>query len=226
MDRRKFIKMSTQTALGVGFAMKTASVLSPKPGEAAMGKTILALAGSPRKQGNTDTLLTEMLHAAEQEGASTEKIYVIDQNIVPCTMCEECHTEARKPCILEDDFQQIVEKIVAADIIVLASPVHWWAISSPLKLVLDRSYSLVDKQWKNSLIAGKSGVIISCCASPDTQKFTDAVVNSITHYFNFMGIQLEDTVTASAGFQPGIVAENAEAMSKAAEVGKKLALLV
>ncbi len=225
MERREFIKQSAQTAIGVGLAMKAGSALLAQEGEAAMSKNILAFAGSPRKEGNTDTLLTEIMHAAQQAGATTEKIYLIDQHIQPCTVCETCHAEDRPPCILEDDFQALAEKMIAADVIVMASPTHWWAISSPLKLLMDRSYSLVDKQWKNSLIAGKSGVIVSCCASKDTQKFTDAIVNGVSHYFNYMGIQLEDTVTASAGFQKGIVAENAEAMSKAAEIGKKLALL-
>ena len=166
-----------------------------------------------------------MLNAAQQAGATTEKIYLIDQKIQPCTLCESCHAENRPPCVLNDDFQAIVEKMIAADAIVFATPTHWWTETSMIKLLLDRSYSLVDKTWKNSLIAGKTGVIISCCASKDTQKFTEPAINSITHFFNYMGIQLEDTVTASAGFQKGIVAENVEAMAKAAEIGAKLALL-
>ena len=225
MDRREFIKKSTQTAIGVGPAMKAGSALLAKEGEAAMSKKILAFAGSPRKQGNTDTLVTEMLNAAQQAGATTEKIYLIDQHIQPCTICETCHADDRPPCILEDDCQNILEKMIAADVIVMASPSHWRAITSSLKLLMDRSYSLVDKQWKNSRVAGKSGVIVSCCASPETQKFTDPIINGVSHYFNYMGIQLEDTVIASAGFQKGIVAENAEAMAKAAEIGKKLAML-
>jgi hypothetical protein len=57
-------------------------------------------------------------------------------------------------------------------------------------------------------------VIVSCCASPETQKFTDPIINGISHYFSYMAIQLKDTVTASTGFQKGIVAENTESHVK------------
>ena len=228
MDRREFSKKVITTTIGAGLVMSTPIRLYAQSTEK---KKILGLAGSPRKNGNSDTLLTALLASAKKDGAETEKIYLIDSKIKPCLVCEKCHEGGRKPCALVDDFNKIADKMVTADIIVVASPVHWIAVSSPVKLMLDRGYSLINQSFKevlkggNSVLNGKSGAIIVCGNSQDTQTYGEPVANTINHFYKFMGIQLVDKIVVSAGFIEGEVANNELAMNQATELGRKLAHL-
>jgi multimeric flavodoxin WrbA len=228
MDRREFSKKVVTTAIGAGLVMSTPMGLYT---QTASKKKILGLAGSPRKNGNTDTLLITLLDAAKKEGAETEKIYLIDHKVQPCLVCEICHQEGRKPCAQEDDFNKIADKMIAADVIVIASPVHWITVSSPTKLLMDRGYSLINQSFKevlslgNSVLKGKVGAIIVCCNSTDTKTYGEPVANTIDLFYKFMGIELVEKIVTSAGFIEGEVAKNEVAMNQATELGKKLAKL-
>jgi len=227
MDRREFTKKTVKTAIAAGLVISSPSGLFSKQSSK---KKILGLAGSPRKQGNTDTLLTTLLDTAYKEGAETEKIYLIDQHIQPCLMCEKCHENGRKPCFQKDDFHFIAEKMVAADAIVIASPVYWITVISSVKLILDRAYSLINQSLAvslttcNSILNGKTGAIIVCGNSKDTQTYGEPLANTINHFYRWMGIQLAGKIVASAGFVKGEVADNENVMNQAIELGKKLAV--
>jgi len=102
-----------------------------------MSKNVLILSGSPRKGGNTDTLCEEFKRGAEISGHSVEKIFVAAKKISYCTGCYYC-AENGGHCVIEDDMNEILEKIEAADVIVLSSPVYFYSISAQLKTVIDR----------------------------------------------------------------------------------------
>jgi len=70
---------------------------------------VLGIVGSPRKGGNTDALVEEVLEGARSKGAETEKIYLDDLKIRPCDACELCSENGK--CVIEDDFQFIFQKI-------------------------------------------------------------------------------------------------------------------
>jgi len=227
MDRREFTEKAVKTALAAGLIFTGSTGLYSQQNS---GKKILGLSGSPRKQGNTDTLLTVCLEAAQKEGAETEKIDLIDQQIQPCLMCEKCHENGRKPCVQKDDFHLIAEKMMAADAIVIASPVYWIAVTSSVKALLDRGYSLINESLAvslttcNSVLNGKIGAIIVCGNSRDTQTYGEPLANTINHFYKWMGIQLVGKIVASAGFVRGEVADNELVMNQAVELGKKLAV--
>ena len=226
MDRRQFSKTVVKTTLGAGLIMASPMGLYLDHGSRIR---ILGLAGSPRKQGNTDTLLSVLLKAAQEEGAETEKIYLKDHHVKPCVLCEQCHQNGQKSCVLKDDFQLVVEKMVAADVIVISSPVHWIAVTTNVKLIMDRGYSLLKDSFKNvmvlgnSLLKGKIGAMVVCCNSKDIKTYAEPVANSIHLFYKFLGIELAGTILASAGFIEGEVTQNEIAMNQAVELGKKLA---
>ncbi|MEW6356223.1 MAG: flavodoxin family protein [Planctomycetota bacterium] len=189
-----------------------------------MAKKIVAFIGSPRKKGNTDTLVTELLAAAEKAGATTEKIYLSDLNIKPCNACDSCHKKDPPQCVIsDDDFAATADKMKAADVVVFGTPVYWWTVSSQCKPFMDRWYGLLDSKW-NSPFKGKSAAVVVCCQDSGTKAMTDPIVHTFRESFSFLGIDLVDTVTATAHAK-GEVAENKKAMAKAAEVGRKLAAL-
>ena len=94
---------------------------------------ILAICGSPRREKSRTAQLTRELLAAA-EGA--EFLDVTRLNIGPCLACDRCHHLGY--CVQKDDFNQIFEKMLDADGIVLASPVYIYQVSAQLKMFLDR----------------------------------------------------------------------------------------
>ena len=106
-----------------------------------MAKRILILSSSPRKGGNSDTLCDEFLRGAKEAGNDVEKIFLRDKKINYCTGCSTCSLH-HKPCPQKDDAAEIIDKMVAADFIVLASPFYFYTMSAQMKTLIDRCCGL------------------------------------------------------------------------------------
>lgn len=103
-----------------------------------MSKKVLILSGSPRKGGNSDILCDQFMKGALEAGNSVEKVRVADKRIGFCTGCYYCE-EHKGECVKKDDMQEILQKMIDADVIVLASPVYFYSIDAQLKAVIDRT---------------------------------------------------------------------------------------
>ena len=102
-----------------------------------MSKKVLILAGSPRKGGNSDLLCESLGRAAEENGNSVEKIYLQDLNVGFCRACYGCRGSGH--CVQRDDMEALLEKMIAADVIVLATPVYFYSMAGQMKTVIDRT---------------------------------------------------------------------------------------
>lgn len=102
-----------------------------------MKKKILILSSSPRRNGNSDTLCDEFMRGAIENGHETEKIFLGDKTIHYCTGCSICSLY-NKPCPQKDDAEEIIEKMIAADVIVMATPVYFYTMSAQMKTLIDR----------------------------------------------------------------------------------------
>ena len=100
-------------------------------------KNILILSSSPRRGGNSDTLCDEFMQGAMEAGNHVEKIFLRDKTIHPCTGCSTCSLY-KKPCPQKDDAAEIIAKMLAADVIVMATPVYFYAMSAQMKTLIDR----------------------------------------------------------------------------------------
>ena len=103
-----------------------------------MSKKVLILSGSPRKGGNSDILCDEFLRGAQDAGHKAEKIRISEKKVAPCSGCYYCSTHGGA-CVHKDDMADILQKMIDADVIVLASPVYFYSISAQLKAVIDRT---------------------------------------------------------------------------------------
>lgn len=103
-------------------------------------KKVLVIEGSPRRGGNTDTISDEFIRGAQEAGNEVEKVYLSRLNIGYCVDCESCQTRGGG-CVREDDFQALKDKVVACDVLVLASPVYYYSVSAQLKTFIYRTYS-------------------------------------------------------------------------------------
>lgn len=102
-----------------------------------MSKKVLILSGSPRKSGNSDILCDEFARGAVEAGHEVEKIRVAEKNIGYCRACYACRGTG--VCAIKDDMAQVLQKMIDADVIVLASPVYFYSIDAQLKALIDRT---------------------------------------------------------------------------------------
>lgn len=101
-------------------------------------KKVLILSGSPRKGGNSDLLCDEFLRGAQEAGHEAEKIRVAAKKVTPCSACYYCRDHGGA-CVHKDDMAEVLQKMIEADVIVLASPVYFYSIDAQLKAVIDRT---------------------------------------------------------------------------------------
>ena len=109
-------------------------------------KNILIISGSPRKNGNSDTLCDQFAKGASGAGHQVEKIFLGDKKLGFCTACYACQSGK---CPQQDDAVWIAEKILTADVIVLSTPVYFYTMSAQLKTLIDRSvmyYPRIEKK--------------------------------------------------------------------------------
>jgi len=106
---------------------------------------VLGISGSPRKNGNSETLLDWTLEAATEEGARVEKIRVCDLKFQPCLECGACNTTG--VCIQNDDMQQVFPRFLSADSIVIATPMFFMNMPAHLKGFIDRFQCLWSKKY-------------------------------------------------------------------------------
>ena len=102
-----------------------------------MKKKVLILSSSPRRNGNSDLLCDRFLEGAKASGHDVEKIFLKDKNINYCTGCGSC--SMGKSCPQKDDMPEILEKMIAADVIVMATPVYFYTMCGQMKTLIDRT---------------------------------------------------------------------------------------
>lgn len=103
-----------------------------------MSKKVLILSGSPRRDGNSDLLCKEFARGAAEAGHQVETARVAEMNIHPCSACYHCRDHGGE-CVHRDDMAALLQKMIDADVLVLASPVYFYSIAAQLKAVIDRS---------------------------------------------------------------------------------------
>ena len=106
---------------------------------------ILAINGSPRRNGNTATLLAELRRGAEENGALYEELTADQVNLEYCTGCLRCNL-IKRCAIKNDDWPTLSEKILNADALVVGSPVYFHHVTAPLKKIIDRFRSFMHVQ--------------------------------------------------------------------------------
>ena len=125
-----------------------------------MTKKVLIISSSPRKGGNSDLLCDQFAKGAQEAGHEVEKISLREHKINYCTGCGVCNETHR--CVQKDDMAPLLDKLVAADVIVLATPVYFYSMDGQLKTFIDRTVP------RYTEIADKDFYFI--LTSADTQK--------------------------------------------------------
>jgi multimeric flavodoxin WrbA len=154
---------------------------------------IIAIYGSPRRKGNTATLLKKAVEGARDFGAEVEEIVLRDLKISPCLEIYGCAQSGE--CAIKDDFQKVRDKILDAQGLMLASPVFFYTVSSHTKILMDRFQSLwVKKSWvektpKNQQSIKRKGLFISVGATRGKKLFNGMLL-SVRYFFDVLDMEL------------------------------------
>ena len=142
---------------------------------------IAVLIGSPRKNGNTEILVNSFVEGVDKQKNSIELIAVTGYEIKGCIGCNACFRDSMHRCIQKDDMQVIYEKLSDADVIVVATPIYFYGISSQLKCVIDRLHNPIRNSFKV-----KELVLLAVCADtiPSAFDSVKAMFHSVLNYFS------------------------------------------
>ncbi len=180
---------------------------------------VLGIVGSPRVGGNTELLVAEALKAAEAEGAETEMIRLAEVDVKPCNGCTAC--KETKECVIEDDLMPVFDKMVAADGIILGSPVYFSSATPQIKALIDRAGYL--SMARGRVFENKVGgaVVVARRAG---QNFTFA---EMLFFFLHQGMIVPGSNYWNVAFgrKKGEVAQDEEGMGTARNFGKRVAWL-
>lgn len=182
---------------------------------------ILGIVGSPRVNGNTSILVETILEGAEKKGATVETVSLGKLQINFCKGCLVCQTEGK--CVQEDDMLKLTEKMKAADIIVVGTPVYWGDVSAQVKSWMDRSIGFV-KIEGNLIISplkGKGVALITCCADTSIT-MNDHALNTLKNFFTFHKAKVIEELKVFGVYGAGDVFSNKEKIEEAYKLGSSL----
>lgn len=179
-----------------------------------MEKKVLILSGSPRQGGNSDLLCDEFLRGAQEAGHKVEKIRVASKKVAPCSGCYYCR-DHRGACVHKDDMAEILQKMIDADVLVLASPVYFYSIDAQLKAVIDRTVA----RWLE--VKNKEFYYIATMAD-EAASSADRTIECFRGYADCVEGAVEKGIIVGNGVYERGAIKGTPAMQKAYEMGKRV----
>ncbi len=187
---------------------------------------ILAVAGSPRRGGNTDTLLKHAIAGASSRGAQVDHVVLSELQIAPCIECNRCYATGR--CAVIDDYQAVFEKTLAADGILLAAPVFFMNVSGFAKAFIDRFQCLWALKYVLKLqvppppMGGqRRAVFLSAAGAPQT-KF-DGTLSTVRAFFSTIDAKMIGRLCVNGIDDKGDVEQHPELLEQSRALGVLLA---
>ncbi|MBU1735223.1 MAG: flavodoxin family protein [Verrucomicrobia bacterium] len=190
-----------------------------------MNKEILILSGSPKKDGNTATLVDWFAEGARSKGARVEIVRTafLKYKSSGCTSCRACQKLAGYECVINDEARPVLAKMAKVDVIVMATPLYFFGASAQLKRVFDRMFSLY--KWDNKAgtmqtpLKGKTLVLM---ASAFEDVGLDALSKPFALTAKYTGMKFASLLVPNAGVS-GDIKNKPGMRRKAMELGKKVA---
>ena len=176
---------------------------------------VLGIVGSPRKGGNTETLVDAVLAGAEEAGASTEKVLLRELEIGPCLACDACRRTGA--CVQKDDMGSLLEKMKDAEVWVFGTPVYWWGPTAQFKAFLDRWYG----SDRKAIFPGKR-VILTIPFEDTYAAAPRHTVGILTESLNYVGAEVVATVLAPRVHRRGEVSQRLDLMKVAQNAGREV----
>jgi multimeric flavodoxin WrbA len=187
---------------------------------------ILAIYGSPRREGNTTLLSDHAVQGALDAGAEVEKIVLRDLKMSPCLEIYGCKETGR--CVIQDDFQKVHDQLLSCRALILASPIFFYTVSAHTKILMDRCQSLwVKRYWIDKVPYGqrnpkRKGLFISVGATRGKKLF-DGTLLTVKYFFDVLDAELWKALLYRELDFEGDVLKHPEYLQEVYEAGRELA---
>jgi len=188
---------------------------------------IVAIYGSPRRNGNSSSLLRRAVQGAREAGADVREFVLRDLRMSPCLEIYRCKETGR--CAIRDDFQAVVDELTTCRGLILASPIFFYTVSAHTKILMDRCQSLwVKKYWIDQVPFGRGqpqrrGLFISVGATKG-QKLFEGTLLTVRYFFDVLDMELWRTLLYRGLDFEGDVQKHPEFLEDAYQAGKELVL--
>ena len=182
-------------------------------------KRILAVVGSPRKNGNTHILVSRIAEGVKAKGATVEELFLGDLTIKECDGCHRCWKD--RICSKNDDMCDIYSKIIESNAIIFGTPVYWYGPTGLMKLFIDR-FVYFNSPANRNKIKGKSAVI----AVPFEEENLEAaglIVEFFQKCFEYLEMRLVGKIIAPGVSEKGDILQKPEILAEAYKLGQALA---
>jgi multimeric flavodoxin WrbA len=194
---------------------------------------LTAIVGSYRKGGTVDTVVDEVLRAAREAGAETEKIYLIDKHIEFCTNCRECtqaEGTARGACPLKDDMEAILETVEGSDAMVLGASINFYTITAVMKKFAERllgysywPWGMLRPKLRNTKRDKRAVIVISSAAPSIMTRLMTGSLKIMKAAAAMLGAHTIGTITIGIAANAPEARESTRVLKKARCLGKELA---
>ena len=189
---------------------------------------IIGISGSPRRGGNSDLILENILVGAQQAGATSEVVFLSDLNFSSCVGCERCRKD--KICTrFDDDLTPLYSKIIGARGMVLVSPVYNYNITSWMKAFIDRMYCYYDfdnerpRGWSSRLADQGRKALLTIVAEQTSKEDLGLTMEALRLPMQALGYEIMGETPVLGMFDAGVVGNHPEVLNRSAEMGKILA---
>ena len=178
---------------------------------------VIGIAGSPRRAGNSSTLLQAALRGAASAGAETASVHLNDLIYRGCQACERCAPEGE--CVIHDGLTPVFAALRLADVWLLASPIYRDGLSGQFKSFFDRCAAW---EGKNRLSGKRRAAIIVTYMDKERDDYRH-VAETVPFYLGWMGDFSDVEVLVGAELGPvGAAAARPDLIARAEALGKKL----
>jgi multimeric flavodoxin WrbA len=181
-------------------------------------KRVLGIVGSPRRRGNTDTIVDHILKGAGEAGARIEKVFLRDLSIAPCEACYSCETTGR--CMHGDDMEGLFDKMDACGVWVLGTPVYWWGPTAQMKAFVDRWFAKSESRDDRDILSGRRVVLAVPLGDTDA-KTARHVVGMFKDALEYVKSDLFECVLATGAYDVGDVEKQDDVLEKARRAGER-----
>jgi len=186
---------------------------------------VLAINGSPRKKGNTSTMLDKILEGAAEKGAETRMIHLNELNMKGCQGCLWCR-ENLGECAYQDDFQDVLKEMRECDAVALGTPIYTFNVTGQFKCFLDRCFCLVERieeedTYKSVLPDGKKFAVVTSQGHEDPQAYAH-IINYLQMLMGFLSGSSLEIVTQAGTEEKSDAQKDSALMQKCRGIGQSL----
>lgn len=193
-----------------------------------MAKKIMVLSGSPRKNGNTNTVVQWFTDGATEAGASVEVIDItkLTSKFHGCIACMGCQKSDKYECVIDDEVKPVVARIPDADVLVFATPTYFFGPTAQMKSLLDRMYSLIKFNpekggYDHNL--GKVNVGLIATAGGGIQPGLQFIEDTFKTIAGFTGMGFSSLLVPNAPRETGAIKQDSALRKRATDFGRTIA---